>query len=424
MDSKERKTKEMTKLSKLAFSEATVKMNSVEDAVAFLENTLITRNVKSILEKFSNGKDQKTLQKSLVDGLLNDHPDMKKDSVERRVRGWLDPNSLHSVKKEDAIEIAFILQLDIEETDELVALISEEKLHWRSVDEIIFIYGLTHDLSYRECIALLNKPETQEIIAKIQNLDPQEEIEEDSYTEFVKQDVCKLNTVEELIAYLQDNYERLGFLHNTAYDMFMEMIEKLESPDQLEEDLELFDEDNFLVKYTIRDILDEYLYKNIVLTAKQKAVKAKKEAKKAQKEQSLPKENQYTLSIIQKKVADSWPDEVSISRMKNRKADVTRKALILLFLATDGDYTRYNYKHNYGYDINENEKEEVFNDILGRLDDMLFFCGYSSLDPRNPFDWLILYGIYVDDLFDIDPKMEAILSKLFDIVPEDNIKKE
>ena len=41
MDSKERKIKEMTKLSKLAFSEATVKMNSVEDAVETLNPPIL-----------------------------------------------------------------------------------------------------------------------------------------------------------------------------------------------------------------------------------------------------------------------------------------------------------------------------------------------------------------------------------------------
>ena len=92
------------------------------------------------------------------------------------------------------------------------------------------------------------------------------------------------------------------------------------------------------------------------------------------------------------------------------------KVLILLFLATDGDYAAYGYDE----DLEEYEKEELFEDVLERLDDMLFFCGYSSLDPRNPFDWLILYCIYVDDLFDIDPKMEAILSKLFNITPEES----
>ena len=155
------KTMKMTTLTKLAFSEATVKMHSAEEAVDFLKNNLITRSVRSILEKFAGGRDMKEIQKLLVNGLLEDHPEMKKDSVERRVRGWLDPKSLHTVKKEDAIEIAFLLQLGIQETDEFLALISDEKLHWRNVEEIIFIYGLQQSLSYKECLEILNRTEIQ-----------------------------------------------------------------------------------------------------------------------------------------------------------------------------------------------------------------------------------------------------------------------
>ncbi len=399
------KTMKMTTLTKLAFSEATVKMHSAEEAVDFLKNNLITRSVRSILEKFAGERDMKEVRKLLVNGLLEDHPEMKKESVERRVRGWLDPKSLHTVKKEDAIEIAFLLHLGIQETDEFLALISDEKLHWRNVEEIIFIYGLQQGLSYRESLEIMNQPEIQEILQKVKDCKTVEEIQEDSYTEFVKRDVDHLDSVEELKAYLETNYEKLGYSHNTAYDMFMEMLGKLKTPASMEDELSLFDGEEASEKYTIRDILQDILYKDIVLTAKQKAVKAKKEAKKS----AASKEKQYTLDIIQKKIADSWPDEVSISRMKRRKADITRKSLILLFLATDGDYE----EEEYDYDL-ELTEEEVFEDIFQRLNDMLFFCGYSELDPRNPFDWMIIYCIYVEDLFDIDPKMQSVLSELFD----------
>ena len=400
MDTKE--TKKMTALSKMAFSKATVEINSAEDAVNFLKNDLVTRSVRSIIEKFTNGRDMKTIQKVLVNGLLENHVDMKKDSVERRVSGWLNPKSVHTVKKKDAIEIAFILQLGIEEADEFVALISEEKLHWRNVDEIVYIYGLKNGLSYRECDDILNQLEIQDIVALVKDCKTVEEIGEDGYTEFVKKDVAQLTSVDELKLYLRENYEKLGYYHNTAYDIFMEMIGKLESPSRMEENLHLFDGEDVMEKYTIRDIMEDFLYKGIVLDVKQKAVRAKKEAKK----RLVPKEKQYTLDIIQKKIADSWPNEVSISKMKNRNMDVTRKTLILLFLATDGDYD----DDGYDYDLTE---EEVFEDIFERLNDMLFFCGYSALDPRNPFDWLIIYCIYVQDLFDIDPKMRSILEELF-----------
>ena len=57
--------------------------------------------------------------------------------------------------------------------------------------------------------------------------------------------------------------------------------------------------------------------------------------------------------------------------------------------------------------------DAVFEDIYERLNDMLFFCGYCELDPRNPFDWVILYCIYVEDLFDIDPKIQQLLGEVF-----------
>ena len=396
------KTAKMTRLSKRAFSAATFEKNSIEDASAFLKDDLVTRNVRSILEKFGKGRDIREIQKLLVTGLLANDSGRKKDSVERRVRGWLDPKSTHTLKKEDAIEAAFILQLDAEDADEFVALISEEKFHWRDGEEIVFIYGLGHKLSYPECREILNQPEIQEILLLVKDCKTLEEIEEEGYTEFVKRDVEKLETVEDLKQYLRENYQKLGHFHNMAYDMFMEMIGRLETPSRKEEELCLFEEEENPGNYTIRDILQDFFYKDIVLTARQKAVKTKKEAKLKE----VSKEKQYTLNIIQKKIADGWPDEVSISRMKNRRVDVTRKALILLFLATDGDYE----EDGYDYDLTA---EEVFEDIYERLNDMLFFCGYCELDPRNPFDWVILYCIYVEDLFDIDPKIQQLLGEVF-----------
>lgn len=396
------RTVNMTQLSQLAFSEATTELHSVEDAVNFLKKELVTRNIRSILEKFSKGRDMKTIQKILVDGLVANRPDMKRSAVERRIRGWVDSKSPHTLKKQDAIEVAFHLQLTGKEADEFLALISEEKLHWRNVEEIVYGYGLEHHLSYGECRKILNRNGIQAVLQKVSDYKTVEEIGEDGYTEFVKRDVERLDTVEELETYLQENYERLGHFHNTAYDIFREMLERLMNPASEVEELHLFDEVVEKETYTVRDIVKDLLYQEPVLAAKQKAVKTKKDVKAGQ----LSKEQQYTLDIIQKKIADSWPDEVSISKMKNRRMDVTRKVLILLFLVTDGDYQEEDEESEWS-------AEEVFEDVISRLDDMLFFCGYSALDPRNPFDWLVIYCIYVEDLLDIDPKMQAVLNEVY-----------
>lgn len=411
----EKNTIKMTAISKKAFCEATVQMKSAEEAVSFLKNELIMRNVRNIIEKYGKGRDIKTLQKILVEGIKNNREcyegseksGIQKDAVERRVRGWMNPNSHHMLRKKDAIEVAFLLQLDLKEADEFIALISEEKLHWRDVEELVYIYGLSNHRSYRECTDILQDPEIQEILSMVKDGKTLQEIEEDGYTEFVRDEVKGIKDPEELKRYIKENYEKLGRLHNTAYNMFMEMIQKLEYPSQMEDNLHLFGKDESCEKYTTRDILKDFLYHDIVITVKQKASKSKKELKY----KNIPEEQQYVLDFIQKKIADDWPDEVSISKMKNRKMDITRKALMLLFLATDGDYGEYDYD----YDLDEDDQDEnaVFEDILERMNDMLFFCGYSALDPRNPFDWFIIYCFFVSDPFDIDPRILKILEELF-----------
>jgi len=89
----------MTKITIGAFRKATAEIGTKEEAVAFLKNELVTRNVRSIIEKFSDGRDIKVIQKLLVDGLMENHEGMMKESVERRVRGWLNPKSTHTIRK-------------------------------------------------------------------------------------------------------------------------------------------------------------------------------------------------------------------------------------------------------------------------------------------------------------------------------------
>ena len=82
------------------------------------------------------------------------------------------------------------------------------------------------------------------------------------------------------------------------------------------------------------------------------------------------------------------------------------KVLILLFLATDS-----------GLEAEEGEdepsREEVFADLYQRLNDMLLQCGFSALDPRSPFDWLILYCICAADIFDVEIRMKEVCKEMF-----------
>ena len=389
---------DMTMLTRTAYEAAMDEMLTIEDAVRFLEEELLTRSLRSKIEKFAKGRDEKTLRNLLVSGLLENHPDMKKDSVEKRVRGWMNPNSTHSLYKADAIEAAFILGLDVPEADDFVAMVSGEHLHWRSADEIIHIFALQNGLRYTDAEELASKMEKYLLNARDKQ---KEELQESDMTRNLRVQIEALRTEEELRDFLSRESDHLGQLHNQAYLLFSDMLEQLQTP-VTEEDASVWEGE--AESLTIRDVLREYLFQNNVLYSKSMAVSSKKLVRKGK----IPKESQFILSRIQKDISDAWPDETSLSKMKARKTDVTRKTLILLFLST------YSGTEEDLFEDDESlTREDVFLDTKDRINYMLSLCGFSILDPRSPFDWLVIYCMCAEDLLDMDERMRDMFIRMF-----------
>ena len=140
----------MTEISQAMYDEATSELLTVQDAVEYLEKEGKMRTLREKLEKYSYGRD---LQSVLTEGLMVNHPKLSRDSVRKRVNGWLTSDS-RSLEKPDAIEVCFILKLSLKEADDLVASIAEEKLHWRSPDEIVYIFALKQGMDYPSARAL------------------------------------------------------------------------------------------------------------------------------------------------------------------------------------------------------------------------------------------------------------------------------
>lgn len=382
--------KNMTELSQYNYNEAAGEDRSIQEAIAFLEHADM-RTLWEKIEKFSHGKE---LQKLLVEGLLEHDPSQKRESVARRVRGWMKYTMNQTIKKKDAIELCFILGLSVEEADEFVALVSEEGLHWRSPDEIVYIFALKQGMSYQEAQKL-----NEEMKRKLSTVRESREPAQDSFTPVIRAEVAALRTREELEDYLTEAVPRLGRWHNNAYKLFMEMLEILEHPelDEIERRAEVFEEE----RLTARDITREYFYGDHVLYAKEQ-VRAGKKKEDSGKEK-------LTFTEIQKNISSGWPDDVALSKMRNRKMDVTRKVLILLFLATDPGSLPEDEE-----DLEwEPSGEESFEDLYCRLNDMLLQCGYRALDPRSPFDWMILYCIHEGDMVDVSARLRAMIRAMF-----------
>ena len=371
----------MTERSKKMYVTAT-NVRSVEQAAQVLRETGTFRTLGDTLRDYSRRDNPKTF---LVDGLMRVHPSASRDSMDKKVRNWLNGRT-QSLSKEDAFTLAQIMGLNVTQADTFLKLTTGEGIHWRNPEDIIWGYAIRRRLSYDNTAKLLVRY-YERIAQSIYGADTG-----DSYTMDVRSSMqnAMADSEERFLNQLVQEYKdgHLGIAHNTAYRLFMQYMNLLSLAGQ--EDL---DEESPEGKMTSRDILESYMYRQLAPVAKRGEPKDKS-----------------AFSAVQRSIRANWPDEVTISKMKSRELEVTRKVLILLFLATDGSESEFE-------ELDEDEdiltRDEIFMNVYTRLNRMLQSCGFQRLDPRSPFDWVVLYCIYVDDLWDVDSRLKDMLQLLF-----------
>lgn len=359
----------MTEMSRAMFSRAQDPM-TISEAVGLLEEGAKFRSFADKLNAFAYGRNLRSL---LTEGLMENHPEAKFDAVDKKVRNWLNGRT-QSVSKQDAFELAFILSLSLDDADRFISMVTEEGIHWRDVQELTYGFALSKGMNFAEAKALYER---------IPKETGAENANTAASTNLIKDDVMSIADEAELIAYIQKALSALGKFHNTAYALFMDYMQMLE-------DAGIVDGLTGEKSMSVRDVLDSYLYRKTVPAG----AKGKKE----------------NLTDAQKFIKADWPDETTLSRMKSRQADVTRKVLILLFLATNGG----DAEEDYDFDDDEDlTRDEIFADAVQRLNLMLASCGYMKLDPRNRFDWMVMYAMCAEDIFDVDERFSSFLSELY-----------
>lgn len=369
----------MTVISSLMFERASSGTMSVPQAVKMLRDCTQFRTLSAKLGAFAKGRNIREL---LTQGLAENHPEIKRESLDKKVRNWLSDRQ-NSIQKSDAFELCFILGLDADESDSLLAMISEEGFHWRDPDEIPYIYALMNGLTFSQAKAL-----DERIRQQIKEKTASGEDDEEAFTAVIREKILNIKDEEELIRFVAEESSRLGRMHNTAYSLFCGMMEKLESPEVYRDD-DYFPENR---KYTAGQIVSIYLHREDI-------------------PENTDNKKKALYSALQKSVSANWPDESVLSRIKNRKSNITRKTLILLFLATyDADDGR-----EYDYDDEETEmtRDEIFREFYMSINTMLMSCGFNPLDPRNPFDWMIIFCMGAEDFWEVDNTLSEFLHTLF-----------
>lgn len=383
----------MTELSRQMVNDA-FRAKTTAEAIALLRENARFRTLKDVLLAADPAhSSEKELKKKLAEGLCRHHPEKKPDSLSRNVSNWF-AGRVRTISKETAFELCLILGLSLEEANHLVMRISEEAIHWRNPEEIVWGYAIVHRLSYADTMSLMAAVREKSLVSARPESGK-------IFTHLIRSEVLAhlRGSKQELLAYIAENAEKWGSFHNTAYDLFTRFMLLLQTgasdPDELEQKkLEKAkkkskDVDGLDETMTAEDVLDTYFFRKCVETGGE-------------------------MSPLQRSIRMNWPDSATLARMRQRSdgTDVSRKVLVLLFLATNGHASEFQIDDEEEYD-ERRTRDRAFRDLYIRLNRMLSRCGFQPLDPRSPFDWMILFCICARDIWDTDRRLEEVLSGLF-----------
>ncbi len=378
---------DQSSMTELMFRNATQGYLTLDEARKKLHADAYLRTASETLARYCrvDADNPALIRKTVVDLLLESDPSSKKDSVDRKVRSWVN-EKIQFISRKSALQLAFALKLSVKDAEEMLWRLCGEGFHWRNPEDIVWLFALEHGMCFADACALSAR------MAPVYRLPEGLPADCETMTENIRGQVVRLQTEEELRAFLKESAPHLGALHNTAYQLFTEFMDILKSPEM--DDLLPGEE-----KMTAGEIVTTYLYNHLI-------PRAKKDSGNKRADEPLLKD------AIQRDIQQNWPDEFALSRMANRETDVTRKVLILLFLACDGGDTDYG-------EFSDEDAEDVFQDTYARLSSMLADCGFPPLDSRIPFDWMVLYCMVADDLTGIDENIPKFLAGIFQPSGED-----
>ena len=182
---------------------------------------------------------------------------------------------------------------------------------------------------------------------------------------------------EGLRLFFLENSARLGWIHESAYEKFWSLLLALQEPD----DAIAPSGEQAAEVYSLDRIAEEYLRMHVPLG-----------------------KNTRGFDYLQRAVKRNWPGATELQRMKSRKADVSRKALLLLFLITEDFLFSEDllYSDKAGEEaawylpLEDESPRDRLEVTLSKVNLFLETYGMNQLDPGNPFDCLVLYALAAD----------------------------
>ena len=299
----------------------------------------------------------------------------------RILRGWFQKHT-QADKREIAIKFCFAFQLTLEETQDFFRRVYlQRNLDCHSIQEAIYYYCICHHLTYSEAQALIAKAPSQN------GKGPVDFSADVLYTGTIIRELDRVQSPEELLAFLTENSGQFGYNNATAKRYINELWRRIAG-------------ENGLASREIR-----HCYSDEVLSSKQRSVwdiylqifglldfeeidgKVRVIAAPLAGDrtfQTILEENDLIHPIVRKCFPDRQGLE-DIIKGKYRSDEVVRKTLILLaFYRFWADLFLKDTASEYAAKPKDAQR------CVASINRLLLDAGYPELYAGNPYDWIFL----------------------------------
>lgn len=345
-------------------------------AIDFLRSDIQIREFYPSLRQLYPESD---IKERLVNVFSEISPDTERASVIRRVQNWINGKNVPS-GREDIFIIAFSLHLSEEDVSYLLGFVSDYGIHYRSPEELAYSYCLRTGRTYPEAVRFFRDLPRD---AACQPAGSESAL----HTEDVYNLFRNIRTDREFLSEYRKYLQELNSFHRTSYEAFRTYYDILsQNPPENQTSAEKKPSGSDCRKLSVDDVVSSYLSLGMPSGKKRRH-----------------------LTPLQKMLKNGWPNTTALSNILNQNENVTRKLLTLLYIVTqnivDPEYTELDEAYLTPWQRLD-EHRWILDSVLDR-------CGMNTLDPRNAWDWLVLYSLYTEPDEDMDERMQIIIRYLF-----------
>ena len=356
----------------------------LDEAAEFLSTSFPIRKIDEVLwaviDAKANGSEA---QKIVIER------DLRRKIGTAIVGRWLSGNA-GAISRDKAIEVAYALQMPPEEAEAFLKRCWHDGFYMRDIKDVIYVFGLEHGAkegwSYEELTAMRDKLlEAYKHLDK-DNPDPEDSALEDRATVFLEDQFEKtVETPEDLENFIQQNQGLFGSFRRKAYERFKELYGQIkahwEHTAYIQHKNDKYDHE---ATESAPDAIDMSELCDVI----------------GKGLPDLRQRGQDFGAMIRNRIAENIPTRTAMSEIINkyeRKGQIAqvvdRKLLMLAWLASDDGKMEEFDTGNPADDAGEH---------IETINRLLRSHGMADLDPRHPFDWIVMNSLYYAYLQDED----------------------